>query len=122
MAEVGDEWPEVLPPCVGEDKVFGNLPGLHEGPVAGTHDEGPELGGGPKDGANGLGGVGDPRCRHGRVESVSHNGSGEVVLDEPAHLKMCRWCVRAARTLRRRSEAAVRLVEQIDEVFDVHVD
>ena len=90
--------------------------------MTGTHNEGPELGGGPKDGVDGLCGVCDPRCRHWWVEGVSHNGAREVVLDEPAHLIMCRWCVRAARTLRRRSEAAVRLVEQIDEVFNGHVD
>ena len=90
--------------------------------MAGTLKEGPELGGRPEDGSDSLGRVHDPRCWHGRVEGVGHYGPREVVLDESAHLVVCRWCLGAAGTLCGWPEAAMRLVEQVDEVLDGHAD
>ena len=90
--------------------------------MAGALKEEPELGGWPKNGGDGLGRIHDPRCWHGRVEGVGHYGPREVVLDESAHLVVCRWCLGAAGTLCGWSDAAMRLVEEVDEGLDGHAD
>ena len=118
VAKIDDVGPKVPSPRLVKEVALGNLPGPQEGPVAGSKDERSELGGGPEDGGDGLCGVHNPLCWHGRVEGAGDHCPCEVMLDKPAHLVPCRGRFCEARTARVGLVTAVGLVERIGKDFD----